>query len=149
MMQHGQPPYVSPEQPPKKTHPLVWVGVGCGALFFLVMIGSAAAGFMLARKAAKGGVSASGAFSAGVAVAIDGGAVSIDASASTGVPGAGPGSAVCQQAADCCRRVVEKTGATSAALASCDSLRTNVAESGCRQALDTYRASPLFGAVCP
>jgi hypothetical protein len=150
MMHHGQPPYRSPEAPPKPTHPLVWVGVGCAALFFLVMIGAAAAAFFLARHGSKGGVSASGVFSAGVAVSIDGGAVSIDASASTGVPpGARPGSAVCEQAADCCRRAVEKTGGSAAALASCDGLRTNAAEAGCRQALEAYRASPLFGAVCP
>jgi hypothetical protein len=66
------------------------VGVGCAALFFFAMIAAAGAAFFLARSASKGGVSASGAFSAGVAVAIDGGVVSFDASASTGVP---PGAA--------------------------------------------------------
>jgi hypothetical protein len=119
-------------------------------LFFVGMIGAALAACLVARHGSKGGISASGAFSAGVAVSIDGGAVSIDASASTGVlPGARPGGSVCEQAADCCRRALEKAGANAAGLASCDSLRTNVAEAGCRQALDAYRASPLFGAVCP
>jgi hypothetical protein len=147
-MHQGQPP--SPEAPPARTHPLVWVGVGCALLFFVGMIGAALVAFVLARQGTKGGIAASGAFSAGVAVSVDGGALSIDASASTGVPpGVRPGSSVCQQAADCCRRAVEKTGANAAALASCDSLRTNVEEAGCRQALEAYRASPLFGAVCP
>jgi hypothetical protein len=126
------------------------VGVGCAALFFFAMIAAAGAAYFLASRGSKGGVSASGAFSAGVAVSIDGGAVSFDASASTGAPpGAKSGGPVCERAADCCRRAVEKTGATAAALASCDSLRTNVAEADCRQALDAYRASPLFGAACP
>lgn len=84
-MHPGQPAPLADEPKTKATNPLVWVGIGCGVLIF-GMIVAAAAAFLLVRQAARGGVSAAGAFSAGVEVTIDGGAISIDAGVSTGVP---------------------------------------------------------------
>ncbi len=151
MSQRAPGGYGSAQEPAKNTSPLVFVAIGC-ALFMVLVIGVVAAlGIVAWNKAKHGGVSAGGAFSAGVAVSIDGGAVSFDAGASTGPPkGAlGRGSPVCEQAADCCRRAVEKTGAAAGALESCETLRSKVSDQGCEQALRTYRASPLFGAACP
>jgi hypothetical protein len=85
MAHPGQPDPLAHEPRAKATNPLVWVGIGCGVLIF-GMIAAAAAAFVLVRQAAQGGVHAAGSFSAGVEVTIDGGAVSIDAGVSTGVP---------------------------------------------------------------
>ena len=151
MSHQGPGGYGAPEQPAKKTSPWIFVGVGC-LLLLIVAIGTfVTLSVVVWNKAKRGGVSAGGAFSAGVELAIDGGAISFDAGATTGPPkGAlGRGSPTCEKAADCCRRAVEQTGATAATLASCEKLRTEVAEAGCEQALRTYRASPLFGAACP
>jgi hypothetical protein len=88
MMHPGRPNPLAHEPKAKTTSPLVWVGIGCGVLIF-GMIAAAAAAFVLLRQAAKGGVHAAGAFSAGVEVTIDGGAISVDAGVSTGVPDSG------------------------------------------------------------
>jgi hypothetical protein len=130
---------------------LVFVAVGCALVVVVVMGVLTALSVFAWNEAKRGGLSAGGAFSAGVELSIDGGAIQFDAGASTGsAKGAlGRGSAVCEQAADCCRRAVEKTGASAGALESCENLRTKVADTGCEQALRTYRASPLFGSVCP
>ena len=151
MSQQGPGGYGSPEQPAKKTNPLVFVAVGCALVVVLVIGAFATLSVVAWNKAKRGGVSAGGSFSAGVELAVDGGAISFDAGASTGPPRGAlrPGSPTCEKAADCCRRAVEKTGATAATLASCEKLRSEVDEAGCEQALRTYRASPLFGAACP
>ncbi|HEX6277470.1 MAG TPA: hypothetical protein VFZ53_30715, partial [Polyangiaceae bacterium] len=59
-----QPPPIHPQypaggapQPPKKTSPLVWVGVGCAVLLVL-LVGSGAVAFFLAKRAANQGVAA-------------------------------------------------------------------------------------------
>lgn len=79
--------YGTPEQPAKKTSPWIFVGVGCATLF-VVLAGGAIGLFLYVRGELQRGrsVSAGGAFSAGVAVSIDGGAVSFDAGATTGPP---------------------------------------------------------------
>jgi hypothetical protein len=121
----------------------VWVGVGCAVLLVLGAIGSGAVAFILARNAAKKGVA--GAFSAAVELAIDGGAVTFDAGASTGTIG-GP---TCERAADCCRRVLTKTGSSPEVIAACDQLRT-ATELACTQALEVHaKSAPLLGASCP
>jgi hypothetical protein len=144
----GAPPGGTP-QPPKGTNPLVWVGIGCGVLLLLA-IGTGLAAFLMARKAVQRGVEAAGAFSGAVEVALDGGQFSFDGGLATDGGLSTFGGPTCQRAADCCRRVVEKTGASAAALESCERLRTTVPEAGCQKALDLYRVSaPAFGIVCP
>jgi hypothetical protein len=120
----------------------VWVGIGCAVLFLLGVVGSAAFAFILARNAKRG---VTGAFSAAVELAIDGGAVTFDAGASTGTVG-GP---TCERAADCCRRVLTKTGSSAEVIAACDQLRT-ATELACTQALDVHaKSAPLLGTSCP
>jgi hypothetical protein len=151
MSQQGPGGYGSPEQPAKKTNPLVFVAVGCALVVVLVISALGILSVVAWNKAKRGGVSAGGSFSAGVELAIDGGAVAFDAGATTGPPkGAlGRGSTTCEKAADCCRRAAEKTGANAQTLKSCEILRSKVDDLGCDQALRAYRASPLFAEVCP
>src|SRR5262245_32437085 len=102
MSQQGLPGgYGSPAEPAKKTSPLVFVAVGCALVAVLVIGVLVALSVFAWNKAKRGGLSAGGAFSAGVELSIDGGAVAFDAGASTGPPkGAlGRGSALCEQAA--------------------------------------------------
>jgi hypothetical protein len=120
------------------------VGVGCGVLALLA-IASGVVAFVLAKRAASSGLA--GAFSAAVELAVDGGAVSFDAGTEfdAGLIG-GP---TCERAADCCRRVLEKTGANPQTLAACEELR-KANEVACRQALEVHRRSaPLLGTSCP
>ncbi|HVR19260.1 MAG TPA: hypothetical protein VMS65_06185 [Polyangiaceae bacterium] len=136
------PPGGGPQPPKKKTNPLVWIGVGCAVLFLFGVIGSGAVAFILARNAKRG---VAGAFSAAVELAIDGGAVTFDAGASTGTVG-GP---TCERAADCCRRVLAKTGSSAEVIAACDQLRT-ATELACSQALEVHsKSAPLLGTSCP
>jgi hypothetical protein len=65
---------------------LIYVGVGCLIVFFVVVGILVTLSVVAWNKAKRGGVSAGGSFSAGVELAIDGGAVSFDAGASTGPP---------------------------------------------------------------
>jgi len=124
----------------------------------LLAAGAGVAMFIVARNAANRAAAAAGAFSAALEIAVDGGVLSIDGGISTdgglstGLPPGviGQGGPTCEKAAECCKRVVGKTGATAATLASCEGLRTNAAELACQQALQAYQASaPLFGVSCP
>jgi hypothetical protein len=145
-----------PPLPPKKTNPLVWVGVGC-AVLFLIGVGTAVAVFIMARNAASKTIAAAGAFSSAVEVALDGGVFSVDGGfatdggISTGLPpGAlNTGGPQCEKAAECCKRVLEKTGANPATLAACEELK-KAPQVSCEQALEVHRRSaPLLGTSCP
>ncbi|HEX6767035.1 MAG TPA: hypothetical protein VF103_16175 [Polyangiaceae bacterium] len=141
MSQQGPGGYGPPAPKPQGTNPLVWIGVGCGVLLFLGfgLVVASVVWFRMSR-----GVSASGAFSAGVEVTLDGGVLSVDAGAT-----AGTGDPTCEKAVECCRRVMGKGGATRFFVEKCEPLRNGSVE-GCRQALETYRASaPSFGVTCP
>jgi hypothetical protein len=154
-----QPPPIQPQyppaggapEPPKKTSPLVWVGLGCAVLIFL-SLGSGAVAFFLAKRAANKGVAA--ALSAAAELAVDGGAFDFDAGlafdAGTLPPGAlVTGGPSCARAAECCRRVLEKTGANPQTLAACEELK-RATELGCQQALEVHQKSaPLLGTTCP
>jgi hypothetical protein len=118
-------------------------------VLFLLAAVSGVVVFVLARNAARSG--AAGAFSAAVEFALDGGVVTFDAGASTGVPSGAlvQGGPTCEKAADCCRRVLEKTAANPQTLAACDGLR-QATELACQQALEVHRRSaPVLGTTCP
>lgn len=153
---HYGAPGAVPQPPQKKTNPLVWVGVGC-AVLFLIGIGTAVAVFIMARNAANKTLAAAGAFSSAVEIALDGGVFSVDGGIATdgGIstgfpPGAlNTGGPECEKAAECCKRVLEKTGANPATLAACEELR-KAPQVSCQQALEVHRRSaPLLGTSCP
>jgi hypothetical protein len=137
-----------PAPPPaNKTNPGVWLAVGCAAVFVIALGAFAALGFV-AWSAAKSGKTVGGAFSAGVKVELDGGALAFDAGAKTGPP-PGAGGPTCEKAAECCKAVFKGGGANAASLAACEGLATGT-EAECQQALNAYRLSaPAFGAACP
>ena len=158
--QSGGPPgyYGAPDGPPQTgapgpapsprntTNPVVWLAVGCAAVF-VIALGAFAALGLVAWNAAKSGKTVGGAFSAGVKIELDGGALAFDAGAKTGPP---PGAAgpTCEKAAECCKAVFKGGGASAASLAACEGLATGT-EADCQQALNAYRLSaPAFGAVC-
>jgi hypothetical protein len=147
---YGAPP---PPGPPAKkgTSPVVWLGVGCGVLMLLG--GAGAAWFFYT---ASQGISA--ALAVGSALADGGISITVPPGAAGGAGGTlvlpGPaglatGGPACEQAAQCCRSMVAKSGGNPAAEAACDNMKA-MPQVGCVQALETYkRSAPLVGATCP
>ena len=117
---------------------MMWVGIGCGGLFLLSLIGGVIAGYSAyqAKRVADEMLAAG-------------------ASTATGAtPGAGTDSAggatggACSKAAECCRKIVQKSNAGEQAEAGCLMMK-QLPDANCEQPLQTYKQSAkLLGVSC-
>jgi hypothetical protein len=124
----------------------MFVGIGCGGLFLLGAIGTGVALYM-AKKATDSALASLSAAAAPLA-----------APATPGSPVGTPGAAVdsggspvggaCAKAAECCRKIVQKSNAGAQAEAGCLTMK-QLTEATCEQPLQTYRQSAkLLGVSC-
>jgi hypothetical protein len=151
---YGAPPPAAPPPQKKATNPIVWLGLGCGVLLFLVGGAGAAWFFYTASRGLSSALAVGSALSVvdgGVTLTVPPGAAG-GAGGTLALPGPGglaTGGPVCEQAASCCRSMVAKSGGSPAAEAACDNMK-GMPQVGCVQALETYkRSAPLVGATCP
>ncbi len=126
----------------------MWVGIGCGGLFLLSAIGGGIAFYMI-RKAAnqvEAAVAAAGATAAPGATpgTTDGAKTADGATDSAGSPVGG----ACAKAAECCRKIVQKSNAGPQAEAGCLAMK-QLTEATCVQPLQTYQQSAkMLGVNC-
>lgn len=127
----------------------MWVGIGCGGLFLLSAIGGGIAIYMTKRAADQFAAAAS----AAVAGATPPGATPGTADGSKPADGAtdsagGPVNGACAKAAECCRKIVQKSNAGAQAEAGCLAMK-QLTEATCVQPLQTYQQSAkLLGVNC-
>jgi hypothetical protein len=125
----------------------MWVGIGCGGLFFLSLIGAGVA-YYFTYKAAQSALAAASALSTPLAppTATDG-TPSTTPTATTDSAGSPVGGA-CAKAAECCRKIIQKTNAGAQSEAGCLSLK-QLPEAQCALPLSTYqRSAQLLGVKC-
>lgn len=116
---------------------MLFVGLGCGGLFLLSLIGAGVA-FYMAKKATDDAFAVVSAAASGAAPAADG------ATDSSGAPANGN----CAKAAECCRKIIVKSNAGAQAEAGCLAMK-QLTEATCEQPLQTYRQSAkLLGVSC-
>lgn len=134
----GGPGFPPGGQPPKKSNTLLFVGIGCGGLFLLSLIGAGVA-FYMAKNATENAIAAvSAAAAPGSPPAANG------ATDSAG----GPANGNCAKAAECCRKIIVKSNAGAQAEAGCLAMK-QLDEATCAQPLQTYRQSAkLLGVSC-
>jgi len=140
-----QPGYAPAPPPAKKSNALMWVGIGCGGLLALSMIGGAVT-FFMAKRAAESGLAALSAAAAPLAPPATPGAppAADGALDSSGAPANG----VCAKAVACCRKLIQKTNAGAQAEAGCLAMK-QLRESDCQQPLRAYQQSgKAFGVSC-
>jgi hypothetical protein len=115
---------------------LLFVGLGCGGLILLSLIGGGVA-FYLARQATNDAIAAVSA------------AAAPGAAPGTGTDSAGgPANGNCAKAAACCRKIIVKSNAGAQAEAGCLAMK-QLDEATCAQPLQTYRQSAkLLGVSC-
>ena len=124
----------------------MWVGIGCGGLFLLSAIGAVVAVFM-AKRAAESELAALSAATASAAAPLAPGAAPPAADGATDSSGA-PVNGACAKAAECCRKIIQKSNAGAQAEAGCLALK-QIPEASCQQPLQTYRQSAkLLGVSC-
>ena len=117
---------------------MMFVGIGCGVLFLLGVIGVIVA-IYLGKKATE---NAAAALSAAVAQGAP-----PSANGATDSAG-GPANGNCAKAADCCRKIIVKSNAGAQAEAGCLAMK-QLDEATCAQPLETYRQSAkLLGVSC-
>lgn len=132
----------APPSPAKKSNALLWVGIGCGGLLLLSGIASVAAYFFVANKVEEAGIALSAA--AASAAAPLGAPPADGATDSSGAPLGG----ACAKAAECCRKIIQKSNAGAQAEAGCLALK-QLPEASCEQPLQTYKQSAkLLGTSC-
>lgn len=120
----------------------MWVGIGCGGLFVLSAIAAGVAFFMM-KSAAEEGLAALSAAAASPAAP---GATST-ADGATDSSGA-PVNGACAKAAECCRKIIQKSNAGAQAEAGCLAMK-QLPEASCQQPLQTYQQSAkLLGVNC-
>lgn len=128
----------------------MWVGIGCGALFLLSAIGGGIAMYM-AKKAADNALAALSAAAAPLAPPASPGATPpSDAKADDGAKDSAgsPVGGACAKAAECCRKIVQKSNAGAQAEAGCLAMK-QLTEATCQQPLQTYQQSAkLLGVSC-
>jgi hypothetical protein len=119
----------------------MWVGIGCGGLFFLGLLGSGVA-YYFAMKATQSALATASALTAPLTPP---GATAT----STGTDAAGsPVSGACAKAAECCRKIIQKTNSGAQAEAGCLGLK-QLPEANCQLPLSTYqRSAQLLGVTC-
>ena len=122
----------------------MWVGIGCGGLFFLSVAGAGVA-FYMAKKATENAIAAVSAAAAPLTPPASPGTPAADgATDSSGAPVNG----ACAKAAECCRKIVRKSNAGAQAEAGCLAMK-QLDEATCQQPLQTYQQSAkLLGVSC-
>jgi hypothetical protein len=122
----------------------MWVGIGCGGLFFLSLAGAGVA-FYMAKKATENAFAAVSAAAAPLSPPASPGTPAADgATDSSGAPVNG----ACAKAAECCRKIVRKSSAGAQAEAGCLAMK-QLDEATCQQPLQTYQQSAkLLGVSC-
>ena len=124
----------------------MYVGIGCGGLFFLSMIGSAVA-YYFTMKAAQSALSAASALSTPLTppTATPGTTPTTEPTADSA---GSPVSGACAKAAECCRKIIQKTNSGAQAEAGCLGLK-QLPEANCTLPLSTYqRSAQLLGVKC-
>jgi hypothetical protein len=126
----------------------MWIGIGCGGLFLLSAIGGGIAMYM-AKKAADNALAAMSAAAAPLTPPPGGGTPSDAAPADGAKDSAGsPVGGACAKAAECCRKIVQKSNAGAQAEAGCLAMK-QLTEATCQQPLQTYQQSAkLLGVNC-
>jgi hypothetical protein len=120
---------------------MLFVGIGCGGLFLLSLIGGGVA-FYMAKKATENAIAAVSA--AAAPLAPPGSPAADGATDSSGAPVNGN----CAKAAECCRKIIVKSNAGAQAEAGCLAMK-QLTEATCEQPLQTYRQSAkLLGLSC-
>jgi hypothetical protein len=120
---------------------MLFVGLGCGGLLLLSLIGGGVA-FYMAKKATEN------AFAAVSAAASPGAAPGAAAADGATDSAGGPANGNCAKAAACCRKIIVKSNAGAQAEAGCLAMK-QLDEATCAQPLDTYRQSAkLLGVSC-
>jgi hypothetical protein len=126
----------------------MWVGIGCGGLFLLSLLGGAVAWYFT-YQAAQSALAAASALSTPLAPPTDAppGATTPDPTGATDSSGA-PLGGMCAKAAECCRKIIQKTNSGAQAEAGCLALK-QLPEANCELPLSTYRKSAqLLGVKC-
>jgi hypothetical protein len=126
----------------------MWVGIGCGGLFLLSAIGGGLAWYFTMR-AAQNALAAMSAAAAPLTPPATPGAAP-DAKPADGATDSagGPVNGACAKAAECCRKIVQKSNAGAQAEAGCLALK-QLTEATCQQPLQTYQQSAkLLGVNC-
>jgi hypothetical protein len=124
----------------------MWVGIGCGGLFLLGAIGTGVAVYM-AKRAADTALASLSAAAAPLAPPGSPGATAAPADGATDSAG-GPINGACAKAAECCRKIVQKSNAGQQAETGCLAMK-QLPEATCQQPLQTYRQSAkLLGVNC-
>jgi hypothetical protein len=117
---------------------MLFVGLGCGGLLLLLLIGAGVAFYMAKSATERAIAAASAAASPGVTPT---------ANATTDSAG-GPANGNCAKAAACCRKIIVKSNAGAQAEAGCLAMK-QLDEATCAQPLETYRQSAkLLGVSC-
>jgi hypothetical protein len=117
---------------------MLFVGLGCGGLLLLSLIGGGVA-FYMAKKATDNAIAAVSA-----AAAQPGAPAADGATDSSGAPVNGN----CAKAAECCRKIIQKSNAGAQAEAGCLAMK-QLNEGLCADPLKTYRDSAkLLGVTC-
>jgi hypothetical protein len=119
----------------------MWVGIGCGGLLFLSMIGGVVA-YYFTVKAAQSALATASALTTPLAPPGT-------AQPGTGSDSAGsPVSGACAKAAECCRKIIQKANSGAQAEAGCLGLK-QLPEANCQLPLSTYqRSAQLLGITC-
>lgn len=126
----------------------MWVGLGCGGLFLLSLVGGGIA-FYMAKKATDSAVAALSA-AAATPLAPPGTPPGTDAKPADGATDSAgsPVGGACAKAAECCRKIVQKSNAGAQAEAGCLAMK-QLTEATCVQPLQTYQQSAkLLGVNC-
>jgi hypothetical protein len=123
---------------------LLWVGIGCGGLFFLSLMGAAVA-YYFTYKAAQSALAAASALSTPLTPpTASPGSTPTATTDSAGSPVGG----ACARAAECCRKIVQKSNAGAQSEAGCLGLK-QLPEANCALPLSTYqRSAQLLGVTC-
>jgi hypothetical protein len=141
------------------------LGLGCAGLLLLSAAGAAGFYFFVMKPAQEvqkaleaagatvslsdGGIVVQG--PGGLTANVTDGGIVVQAPGTPAVPlnSLGAGGPACEQAAACCKKIAEKTGAAASALAACNQFQSLPAI-GCQQALEAYKRSAAgVGATCP
>jgi len=123
------------------------VGIGCGALLLLSIIGGAVAWYFTVR-AAQSALEDIASAAATPLPAPTLGAPAGEAPGATDSSGA-PVAGACAKAVECCRKIIQKTNSGAQAEAGCLGLK-QLPEAQCQLPLSTYqRSAQLLGVSCP
>lgn len=121
----------------------MWVGIGCGTLFLLSLLGGAVAWYFTYR-AAQSALAAASALATPPAAP---GATATAEPGGTDSSGA-PLNGACAKAAECCRKIIQKTNSGAQAEAGRLALK-QLPEANCQLPLSTYQKSAaLLGVKC-